>query len=73
MKIELTAKEEYLFGTFGNVINIDNKKYYNLPFWLEKTDKEGIFILHRLGDLPEELLEAAKDFGMDITDITDNE
>jgi len=73
MEIKLTAKEEYLFGTLGNVINIDNNKYYNLPFWLEKTDKKGIFIAHRLSDLPEELLEAAKDFGMDITDITDNE
>lgn len=72
MKVKLTQSEIYLLMS-GNCINVDDKSYYNLPFWYERVGQTDTFIMHRFDELPEDLLEAAKDFGMDITDITDNE
>jgi len=37
-----------------------NNKYYHIPFWFEKT-KKGLFILHHVETLPDELKESIKE------------
>lgn len=57
--IELTDETITLFQRYGTIINTkDGKTYYFFPYWLECTPPtEFDFNMHRLGQLPEELIE----------------
>lgn len=53
-----------MFTHAGNVVSASDKQYYFLPFWIEKIDsvyEDGSLVhiveTHRLGELPEELIE----------------
>ena len=44
----------------GTIAAIDNSIYYYLPFWFKKTDKEGVYEVFSMANVPSTLKELLK-------------
>ena len=61
VKYKFTDKELQIFEHLGTVVCSGSKKYYFLPFWIEKDDSDDYFKMHKLGNLPEDLKKLIED------------
>lgn len=61
--VKLSLGSENLLKELGSIIQAQGTTFYFMPYWFEKTDKEGEFIVHNLDKkLPSKLGDAIKDF-----------
>lgn len=56
-KIKLTESQEKLIRNYSNIVINNENRYYFLPYWFEYIDNQE-YILHKLGSLPKDLLDA---------------
>lgn len=60
-KTKLSKEQIEIFENLGAIITTsENKSFMFLPYWIEETERESIYNLHRLGDVPLELKEIIK-------------
>lgn len=54
--------ELWIHNTYGTCIFSGDKKYMFLPYWLEVDIESGHVIVHKLGDIPDELKKLIEEF-----------
>jgi len=57
--ITLTKDQQDLLKSSGNHI-LSGDSYYNLPQWFKETDKDGIFEVFFINELPDNVKQAAE-------------
>lgn len=59
--VVLTVEQEETIEQHANMVEVGGRKYFFIPYWFEKTDKPGKYILHSLEhSLPAQLEEVIK-------------
>jgi hypothetical protein len=61
-RLKLTEPQEDFLKIAGNVVvTASGSTYYYMPFWYRKTDAPGIYEIHDLDHVPQELKEVIID------------